>query len=206
MRKRRIRPIFIPLIAIAIGIVIYILYTNKDTTNTKVEEPKVIDEIKEYGYKLKENKSDYYKDLFNNLGEVLSKEDIDEEKYAKLIAQLFIVDFYTLDDKVTKNDVGGTEFIYSTYKDNFMEKASDTIYKYIENNIYGDRKQTLPIVTGVDVLSIKNMEFTYLDSKKDPKAYEVSLSWEYKKDLGYESSTKLIIVHENNKLAIVQMD
>ena len=43
-------------------------------------------------------------------------------------------------------------------------------------------------------------------TKQDINAYEVTLTWEYNKDLGYETTTKIILVHENNKLSIVEMN
>jgi len=204
---QKLKLLIFPILAVMIGITIYILFLNKEqkVKEPKIGPPKVINEIKDYGYKLDENKGERYKNLFIELKTELEKETIDKENYAKLISKLFVIDFYTLKDKITKNDVGGTLFIHEAIRENFIEQAKDTIYKYIENNVYGDRMQKLPKVISVEVLEVKQKSFTYLN-KKDPKAYEVSLSWTYEEDLGYETSTKIILVHEENKLAIVQMD
>ena len=83
---------------------------------------------------------------------------------------MFVTDFYTLSTKVTNQDVGGLEFIYSKNKDNFKLKASDTLYKYIESNVYGDRKQKLPEV----------VEFVSCTSKVDGYNYndkDTGLAW-----------------------------
>jgi hypothetical protein len=208
MNRRLKRIILIPLIAIILGIVIYALFLRNsgNEPKSKVKPPKVINEIKNYDYKLEENKSKYYKSLFANLKDELEKEEVNEENYAKLVAQMFIADFYNLNDKITKNDIGGTMFVYESCKANFIEQAKDTMYKYIESNVYGDRKQQLPIVKEVTVTDIKQKPFTYLTKQKDSNAYEVTLNWLYEEDLGYETNAKVIIIHDNNKLSIVEMD
>ncbi len=205
--NKKVKILILPLLAIIVGIAIYMIFLSKESNRKepKIEEPKIINEIIGFDYKLDENKSKYYKDLFVELKEVLSKEEINKENYARLISKLFIIDFYTLADKITRNDIGGTMFIHSSIKDNFILKAKDTIYKYVENNIYGDRQQKLPRVVSVEILDVKQKSFTYLN-KKDPKAYEITLSWTYEEDLGYETNAKIILVNEENKLFIVQMD
>ncbi|MGI6325019.1 MAG: hypothetical protein ACOXZS_03670 [Bacilli bacterium] len=206
--KKYLRIMIIPLLAIIIGIAIYWFFLDDQSANKepKIKPPKIINEIKEYGYKLDENQTPYYKSLFEDLKTELSKEEIDEQKYAELVAKMFIADFYTLENKVTKNDIGGTIFIYSKYRDNFIAKAKDTIYKYVENNIYGDRTQELPNVKEIEVLTIKPKTYTYSDKTKDSKAYEITLKWSYEVDLGYETETKMTIVHEDNKLVIAEID
>ena len=74
---------------------------------------KVIGEIKEYSYQLKDSKSKLYKDEFKNLEKILAKKDVDEEEYAKSISKLFIIDFFSLSDKLAKTDVGGSDFVHS---------------------------------------------------------------------------------------------
>lgn len=171
----------------------------------KVEVAKVVNEISEYGYQLKDNKSEAYKKLFQELKEVLESDPVDEEAYAKLISQMFIMDFYTLNDKVAKTDVGGADFVHSEEREDFIEQAMDTVYKYVESNLYGERKQELSTVNEVTVDQIEIVEFEYLD-QTDANAYQVSVSWDYTKDLGYETEATLIVVHEENKLSIVEMD
>ena len=140
---------------------------NKKTEN-KVEK---IDKIENYNYNLYKNSSKLYQKYYEELKKVLSEKEIDEEKYAKLIAELFIIDFYSLDTHITNQDVGGLDFIYSSIKENFSLKATDTIYKFVESNVYGDRKQKLPMVkeiTKVDILS-KNYSYTSNDKKNNNK-------------------------------------
>ena len=42
-------------------------------------------------------------------------------------------DFYNLENKITKNDVGGLQFIHEDMQENFLLKAKDTMYKNIDN-------------------------------------------------------------------------
>ena len=44
--------------------------------------------------------------------EFLNECDLKEEEYAKVISQLFVTDLFTLDNKLTSNDIGGLQFIY----------------------------------------------------------------------------------------------
>ena len=129
---------------------------------------------------------------------------VDYNKYVELISKMFIIDFYTLDNKLTNLNIGGVDFVHSSIVSNFKEKAKDTMYKYVESNVYGDRKQELPVVSSVNVDDITQKSFKY-GKNIDSKAYYVKVSWSYKKDLGYETSKTLVFGHEDKKLALLQM-
>ena len=92
--------------------------------------------------------------MFFKLKEQLSQDQINEEQYAKLVAQLFVADFYTINNKISNDDIGGIQFVHPDIRANFILKAKDTIYKYVKNNIYGNRHQELPIVTNVKIENI----------------------------------------------------
>jgi len=132
----------------------------------------------------------------------LNKEEIDYEKYAELISKLYIADFYNLENKITKNDVGGLQFIHSLAQENFLLKAKDTLYKNIQSNIYGDRNQELPVVKDISLDSIKEGSFKINDEELD--SYIVTLKWTYEKDLDYDNSKEIILVKEDKKLSIVE--
>lgn len=174
----------------------------------KKQEPQtatVVETLDDYGYSLRSDATSLQKSLFEELKKVLNQEPINEEEYAKIVARSFIADFYTLDNKVTNNDVGGAQYFYSAVRDNFILSAQDSIYKYVESDLYGDREQELPIVTAVEVTSITSTTYT-LGEVTDDKAYQVEATITYQKDLGYDSSRKLIIMHdENDHLSIVEI-
>lgn len=197
-RKIIISLIVIILIAI-IGLIVY-----KTVFNNSQEEVKIIKSIKDYDYNLKENETELYKTEFNELDKILSKKNVDYEEYAKSIAKLFIIDFYTLNNKLSKNDIGGTEFIKEDMRDNFIEEARSTFYKYVE--VIDGRTQELPEVSNITDVSVEKTEFKYSDKTIDENAYKVSISWDYVEDLGYEKEASMIIVKQDKKLYIVEMD
>lgn len=193
------------LILIIIILIIMILFYVKDTIKEENNniEISITEAIENYEYKLKSNKSDLYKAKFNELKTLLNTEHI-EEDYLKLISEMFIIDFYTLEGKISNTDIGGIDFVYSNIKENFSLKATDTIYKYVENNLYGNNELKLPVVSEVNVIDIKNVTYHY-EGKTDKEAYEVLVKWNYEVDLGYEVEKTLYFIHEENKLSLVEM-
>lgn len=192
------------LILVISGLVIaYLLMYNTKT----VKKVKVLTTIDDYGYELKDNKSTEYKKLFYKLQDILKEKKVDEEKYVKTISKMFIFDFYSLDDKLAKTDVGGSDFVHADALTDFLEKAEDTMYKYLESNIYGGRTQKLPTVKKVTIQSVEKTPFTYKD-KTDDEAYVVKLTWEYtdtSTSNGYQTEATLTFVHEDKKLSLVEL-
>ncbi len=199
--KRRIIIFFVIVIAIA-GIYVYLNCFDKK----KKTKAKITSEIKEYGYVVKDTQNDRYKEEFKNLEKVLSGKNKDEEAYVKSISKLFIIDFYSLEDKLAKTDIGGKAFVHEAELEDFIEKAQDTMYKYVENNLYGERKQNLPSVDKVTVEKVGKVQYTYKD-KKDDNAYEVSVTWTYKEKTGegYQTKATMYFVHEDKKLYLVEL-
>ncbi len=186
-----------------VSIFVAVSLMGKDAPTTPVV--KVINHIEEYGYELKDNETKEYKKLFKELKDTLNQEAVDEEAYVSLIAKMFVIDFYSLKDKLTKTDIGGVDFIHKDAYDDFVENAMDTLYKYVESNLYGDRKQELPKVKSVNVDSVTKTSFTYRD-KKDDNAYQVKLSWNYEQELGYQKEATLTFVHEDKVLVLVELN
>ena len=200
--KKIFKVLLILVILIIIGIGAY-YFLNKGTKK-KATEVKVVDKIDGYNYTLSDNATNLYKTNFKELKKVLESKNVDEEKYANLVAKLFVIDFFTLDNKLTNDNIGGAEFIHKQALENFKVKAKDTIYKYLESNIYGDRKQKLPEVSKIEDIKVTNTEVSYKDIK-DSKAYKIEISFDYKKDLGYPKKKSLILVHEDKLLSIIEM-
>lgn len=204
MKKSKTKKILIILIILVIILIIGVLIYNFFFKNDQ-EEVKVIKSIPDYGYSLKENATDLYKNEFEKLDDILSEKDVNYEDYAKEIARLFIIDFYTLTNKQSKNDIGGTEFIKESMRDNFIEEARSTFYRYLEVES-DNRNQDLPEVSEITNVEIEDTSFTYSDETVDENAYRVKITWDYKEDFGYETEASMIIVREDNKLYIVEMD
>lgn len=187
-----------------LGIASYFVYDKYIKSNDE-NEVKVIKEISKYNYKLLENKTQLYKDEFETLDEILNSEEINYDEYAKQVAKMFIIDFYTLSNKESKNDIGGTEYIKESMRDNFIEEARSTFYKYLEVKSE-NRTQKLPEVSIIENVLVEKTSFTYSDKTTADNAYKVTISWNYIEDLGYEKEAKMILVKENEKLYIVEMD
>ena len=217
---KKIKKILIMLIILVIFLIIGVL-VYKFFFKTDENEVKVIKTIDKYGYTLDENETKLYKEEFEKLDKILSSEDINYEEYAKEVSKLFIIDFYTLSNKLSKNDIGGTQFIKEDMRDNFIDQARSTFYKYVE--VKSDKRtQKLPEVSLIGDVKVENTTFVIKDTKTTTTknrnykktninkttvdAYKVTISWDYKEDLGYEKEAKMILIKDNNKLYIVEMD
>lgn len=168
----------------------------------KPDAKKEIESIGLYGYSLHDRDSSAYKDTFKELNKALSTNNIDYKNYATLASKLFIMDLFTLDNKLGSTDIGGLQFIHKDLKENFKENMGDTIYKYVEINIDGKRTQELPVVKEVTVSDVLETKYTY--NNKDYPAYVVAANWEYEKDLGYQKSMKITFIKDKNILYIVK--
>lgn len=201
MKKEKINKILLLLIILlVIGCIVYMgcIYLKKDKMNHK----KQVDSIEEYDYKLYDNDSSAYKKLFYELKDILNSSSISEEEYVKTISKMFIMDFYTLNNKTSNSDIGGRDFVYSEVLSNFEAKALDTVYAYLETK--STNKKDLPVVEEVIVDSIDIVKYMYLDTFDD-KCYEIHVSINYEKDLGYDTEKVLYFVHEKNKLSLVEI-
>ena len=206
--KKKGKILFLLLLIIILIVGGYIFYDKiKSNKPTKV---KTVDKIEEYDYKLTNNKPKEYEKMFQELKNILSTENVKYEDYASKISEMFIYDFYSLDYKKVKTDVGGTDFIHPAILENFMTNAEKTYYKYIENDIYGNRKQDLPRVDKVKIESCEKTSFTYKENKKkvtDEEAYKVkaTLTYTSTKVNDYQTSTTITIVHKDKKLYLVEL-
>ena len=168
----------------------------------KKENNKVLDSIELYGYTLDKNDTQIYKDNFKELSKVLNEKPIDYDKYAEYISKLFIIDLFTLDNKLASTDIGGLDFIHPDLKNNFKEYIGYTMYKNIEINLDGNRKQELPIVKNVIIDTLKESKFTY--NEVSYEGYDVKANIEYEKDLGYQKEINLKIIKDDKILYIVK--
>lgn len=208
-KKRRIKVnlILSLIVVVLVGIMIYCVFDIFGSIKTKTQNSvEILDKIEGYDYELNENDSAYFETLFGDLKKTLEAEEVDEEQYASLVSQLFITDFYSLEYAINKNDVGGIQFVYKDYQNDFVSKAKTSVYNYVENNIYGDRKQELPVVSEVIVNSVEMENYIFDNDVEDSNSYVVNASVTYSKDLGYPTEVTLVLIHSNNKLEVAKMD
>lgn len=201
--KKKIIIAVVILLVVILGIVLLNL---PKKTQEKEEVVKVVNEVEKYGYELKETKSKRYKKMFEELKEILSEEKVDEEKYVSKLTEMFIYDFYTLDDKSAKTDVGGVDFVYKEAVSNFLVNAQDTYYKYVESDLYNNRNQQLPIVEQVTIDAVTQQPYAY-KTMNDDNAYVVKTTWTYTKDefATYQNQAQLVFIHDGVKLSLVEL-
>lgn len=196
IKKSVKRTLLIILIVLVVALLIFLGYKIYDNFlgGGSTIQPEVVNTIDGYGYTLENDAPDGYVTLFNELKTLLEQDEVNEEEYAKLVARILVYDFYNLDNKISKNDVGGTEFILEDYRDNFILEASETVYKYIEHNIYQDREQKLPVVTSTEVTNVRTGQYRYEDYTDD-NAYIVTVQVGYEEDLGYPTEVTVKMLH-----------
>ena len=200
-RKKSNKKIIILLLIIIFLLVVFFLNNN---SNSNLKVVSVVEEIDTYNYILDNNQTRIYKKYFNKLKQELKDGKIDEENYAKLISYLFTIDYYTLNNKVTNQDIGGVMFIHSNIKDKFLSDSINGVYKYLKNNLYNNRKQELPEVNNIDVLEFTKIKYDY-NNLYDDNAFYVKLKVGYVKKMGYPEEVNIKIIHEENKLSIVEI-
>ena len=153
-----------------------------------------------------------FKENFKELKNVLSKKEIDNKEYASVVSKLFIIDFYTLNNKTSINDIGSVQFVYSSYKSDFVDYAREGIYKQVKSNLDNDRSQDLPEVKSVTIDSIEEIvpstELKSDDFKNvtDPEAYKVKISWDYTKSNDFQTSATMVIVKDGEKLSVAKLE
>ena len=206
--KKKPKMILIAIITvIAVVAIAFVAVTvaKKLGNDDKVEKVKVLKSIDAYGYHLKDNKDKKYKTMFEELEKILTEKEVSDDEYVKKITEMFIYDFYSLNDKTAKTDVGGVDFVLPAGLENFLVNAEDTYYKYVESNIYGERKQSLPMVDTITISSATETEYVYNGKKYN--AYEVKATWTYtdEKFASYQNNATLIFVKEDIKYYLAEL-
>ena len=202
MSKRK--DIFMIMMFLLIGglLIGFTVYTvKKEFTKEEVTTKKLIS-LDLYGYTLSERDTELYKTNFKVLEGILNENPVNYSDYAKSVSKLFIIDLFTLNNKLTSTDIGGLEFIHKDLKENFNENMGATLYKNVVSNINGKRNQKLPEVASIEAEEPKEIKYKY--GNKEYDGYEVNLNWEYVEDLGYEKKLKVTMIKDSDKLYIVK--
>lgn len=200
MRKKY--KLLLTIIVVAIILIIGLLVFKKLNNNEVKNNVKVVDSIVDFSYTLDERDTSLMKENYKELKKILKESDIDYEEYSKSIAKLFIIDLYTLDNKINKYDVASLEYVYPDSVDNFKLNVEDTLYKALEDNTYGKRTSILPIVSSIEVTDVTMNKFTLNDEEVD--SYVVALKWDYEKDLEYDAAGVVTLVKIDKKVYVVE--
>lgn len=202
-RKRTLRNILLVLaIIVVLAIITLVVYNAffKKEVKTKVEI-KILDSLDDYGYTLSDNDTALFKTEFENMKKNLNSDDFNEDEYVKSISKMFVIDLYTLNNKVNKYDIGGLEYYYSDKRTMYETKVMDTLYSTLIDNTYGDRKQQLPEVNGVEVVSLEKVTYKLGETKNECNL--AKLNWTYVKDMGYDNKGSVVLCKEGIRWSVV---
>lgn len=199
MKKKVILFLCILIFVYAAGGTIYYIATREKKDDKPIVTNK--DTIKGYDYTLKSNATKLYEDEFKTLKANLEG-NINYDEYAVSIAKLFIIDLYTINNKINKYDTGGVSFVYPDGRNNYKLNVQDTIYKYVEDNTNGKRTQNLPEVSSVIVKDSK--KDTYKIGDNSFEAYKINLEWSYVQDLGYDKTGEIILIKKDKNIYVVE--
>ena len=212
LKKKNITKLIICVVIVAAIVAGYFIYTKYFKDSNKVEAPKVVDEIKtnKFNYVVSENDTKLFKTTFDELKKILTTDPVDNKKYAETISKLFVIDFYTLSNKTSKNDIGGIQFVYSTYKTDFVDYARDGMYKQVKNAIDGDSNSKLPTVKSVNVSNIEEVSpsgvFSGLEFPENATGYQVTLDWTYENSDDFQTKAVITIVTDGDKLSVAKLE
>ena len=204
--------VIVVFVLIAVGACIYLYVKNNSKEEVvQTKEVKVLNSIEGYGITLSDADTELYKTEFEALRKNLESNKVNMEEYAKSVSKMFIIDLYTLNNKLNKYDVGGSEFVYPNILDNYKLNVEDTLYKYMEDNSKNKRTQQLPEVKSIEVDSIKETKYTYNNGTDKDKsddvtydAYEIALNWTYRIKYGYDTQATVIVIKDNDKLYVAE--
>lgn len=200
--KKKYKILLIVIIILIIVIIAAIIAFKFLKGSEPAEPVKVVDSIDNFDYTLDDRDTELMKNTYNELKTVLSSDEIDYEKYAEILSKLFVIDLFTMDNKVNRYDVGSTEYVYPDSVDNFKTNVEDTIYKSMENNSDGKRRQDLPEVSSIDNTSVETSTFTI--GEEEHESFVVNINWSYVSDLGYDDNAIITLIELNEKLYVVE--
>lgn len=194
--------IILLLILMVMGCFVYKQFFYKQEIPSENPPIQITNQIDEFGYTLEDRDTSLFKEMFESLKTLLNQEEYDKKEYITLISELFIIDLYTINNKISKYDVGGLEYVYTDAVSSLKSVVQNSIYKNVENNIDGTRSQSLPEVSSISVTNITDYTYTMPDKSK-VDGYKVVLSWSYVNSLGYDTEGTLLLIPDGNKYGVV---
>ena len=238
-KKKRFLVLFVLVLPLLIGIFIFgrIVYIEANSIFNLAgkENTDLGDEyrIPSMGYVLRDNATDYQKELFSELKQAVEG-GADSTTIAGLVCENFVADYFTWTNKKGQYDVGGLSYFYSgknenlKFKTNIYSKSRDGFYKYLNNYINDYGSSNLLEVSDVKIDKSNKTDYQYIiheanqllvneegstywaygDSNFD--CYEVTCSWNYKEGSSLDinkfvSKLNFIVIKRNDRFEIVEI-
>ncbi len=167
-----------------------------DTTNSKTEE-KQIALVENNRYVEPLHPTTEQIEAFNLLSKAV--EENNELEEAKQVGVSFVYDFFMLSNKESSDDVGGLQFIPSSYIRSFMAYAKAYYYSNYGTIVNEYGKESLPQVINVNVNSIEASKISYQNMQYD--GYILQASVEYQ-----ENKLNSSMLKKDIKLSIIATD
>lgn len=154
-KKKRYKLLLIFVIPLIVLLLIFGFLTFSSISSLmgqSITGSKNTNDIVEYDYHLRSNATDYQKELFKELSELI-KSDADDLEIVECVAKNYVADAYTWDNKQGQWDVGGMCYVHSPSKIQIYQSHKDTFYGLL--NKYQDEygKTGLLEVSNVEVIS-----------------------------------------------------
>lgn len=175
------------LIIILSSLVIFFGYKSYKKITAKNVVKKEVDGIKDYPYKLNNISSSLYKKKYDELKKILMVKNPDKQEYARLVAELHTIKFYSLEDF-------GLEFIHPSLRESYKLKASNSdLYKF-----YEEKTEVIDVKSKISKKEVQTNKLT------DLNGYEIEVDIKYKKDLGYPTKVIYQLIKSNDLIYIVK--
>lgn len=179
-RYRNLLLVLLPLFIIA-GLLAYFGFTFASETFSFNGNTKPSNLIEQYGYELRDNATDLQKELFDELKNDLTDEEVERSKIAGDIVKNFVADYFTWTNKQGSFDVGGMCYITGYHKNNFWMDAVDGFYKYVTRYINEYGANNLLEVESIEILNAYEDPSGYVIGEGGGyKRYNVEAKWTYK--------------------------
>ncbi len=163
-------------------------------------------------FKLRKNATAFQRERYEALTKAMKANPVEKEEVAKLVAENYIADFYTWTNKLHFNDVGGLQYIETSFATSVMTQAIVGFYNdlnyYLENGGVANTLEVSEIKSEVEeteyILQRQIISLSGNETQKEIKkpGYAVTLMWDYLPQSGfdtteYQRSTTLILVEDD---------
>lgn len=217
-RRKRIRNLLLAIMpfVILIGVFSFLAYKSLSTmvgnsTGVTVTASSPKNVIESMNYSLRENATEYQKELFEELSELV-KDGTDKEAIAGSVVKNYVADFYTWTNKNGSYDVGGLCYVHSESKSNLFVKARNTFYKHV--TFYINELGNENLLEAVDIQvegGLSNSKYEL--NGKEYDSYFFTCWWDYKNEDKLADATKgllkkqhfNVIERENGRFEIVEV-
>ena len=160
---------------------IYKVRTAVDGSSHTVDRDQISNKYINDYYSIGNNATDINKEYFLDLNQAIEVKD--NKKIAEDIVKCFVTEYYTWSNKDGNYDVGGTQYIYTDRKADFVSYSRDNFYSNMDEYLMNNTHSTLMEVSKVSIDSTSQSQHSVMNAAGEAvnyPSYDVTASWEYK--------------------------